>query len=112
MHLGIAAQGGPSRDPGSEAVNVVFVDVDTDVKFPQIAEDHQGLRRRRAHVFARPNVDLQDVAVNRGTDQSAVQVGLDHIDLSAGLFHGRSSNGLVFVPSARLEQLMLGLHLG
>ena len=56
------------------------------------------LLRLIAHAFARADVDLQDLALDRSTDDGPFDFGLDLGDLGLGLIDGRAGDGEIGLP--------------
>ena len=60
---------GPQEGRGEKLRQILLlIDIDTNVQFRQITHDQQSLSRRRADVFTRPDVDLQNRARDRRAD--------------------------------------------
>ena len=64
----------------------------------QLAHEHERLLRLVAHAFARADVDLQDLTLDRSTDDGPFDLDLDSGDLGLGLIDGRSGDGQIGLP--------------
>src|SRR5204863_686314 len=91
---------------------VVLVDVDADVELVDVADDDQGFLPDHGGELPRPDVDLEDLAVDLHRGGQSLQVDLAALDLRPGLEQPGAGDGDVLLPAPLEEPVEVGLGAG
>ena len=91
--------------------DVVLVDIGPNVQGMQLPHEHERLLRLVADAFARADIDLQNLALDRGADDGPFDFDLDLGDFGLGLIDGRAGHRQIGFPGSGQKQRMFALGL-